>query len=269
MRLSETIRKLHLLQTLDALAFGFNCLRYMMRNRRFVQLHPDYPLPPPALAYDAFGYVNWDLYHQSGIRHASIIAEIIKRHLPMEREVKVLEWGCGPGRVIRHLPDALSQPMKITGTDYNEKTIAWCKCAFPQFQFVVNDLTPPLPINNEVFDVILARSVFTHLSEEAHFKWMTELRRLLHPDGVIILTTQGQFFRDLHLNSEEKSRFDDEQLIVRANVKEGLKWYSAFHPEQFVRDKLLNGLNILEHLPGPVTAMFEQDIWVASRLRNV
>ncbi|MDZ7626597.1 MAG: class I SAM-dependent methyltransferase [Ignavibacteriaceae bacterium] len=107
------------------------------------------------------------------------------------KNIKILEWGCGPARIIRHLPRLLNDSCEIYGSDYNSKTIVWCKKIFPEFNFSKNNLQPPLEFENNFFDIIYATSVFTHLSEEMHYAWMNELKRVCKPNGIIFLTTHG------------------------------------------------------------------------------
>lgn len=43
-----------------------------------------------------------------------------------------------------------------------------------------------------MFDLVFAYSVFSHLSEETHEKWLEEFRRILKPGGLLIVTTWGR-----------------------------------------------------------------------------
>lgn len=256
----QFLRQLRLLDAADMLHYLWLVVRNWKKNRRFRKEHRDYPLPPPAIAFDAYGYVDWKLYHDSGIRHADVLADIINRFFG-DRPLSILEWGCGPGRVIRHLQECLKQPCALTGSDINRKSIKWCQANLPAIRFVENGVEPPLPFGAAAFDCIIARSVFTHLSEPMHYAWRDELLRVLNPGGLILLTAHGDLFRNLHLNDEEKQAFDAGRLVVRGGILEGRKWYTAFHPPTFMKNSLLKDLAIVLHVPGPVASMFEQDLW--------
>jgi ubiquinone/menaquinone biosynthesis C-methylase UbiE len=158
----------------------------------------------------------------------------------------ILDWGCGPARVIRHMPRLLSNKVKLYGTDYNEKSINWCKNNIKEIEFNHNSLEATLPYKDSSFDAIYGISIFTHLSKELHFNWFKELKRILRPGGIILLTTQGENFKP-KLSTYERNLFDNGELIVRGNVKEGHRTYSAFHPDQFLK-LLFTDLEILEKI---------------------
>jgi len=266
--ITNLLRDLRLLQLVDTVFLLVHLAKNKRINDRFKQLHPTYPLPPADLAFDAYGYVHWPRYDESGKKHAAILSSVINETLGARADASILEWGCGPARIIRHLNEFLVPPRSLTGCDFNRRSIAWCRSNFPEIQFVENELAPPLPFESNSFDAVIARSVFTHMSEAMQLAWAEELRRILKPTGVLLITTQGDFFRGLHLNQQEKTEYDQGKPVVRANVKEGLKWYSAFHPEAFVRNRLLAGMQIVMHKPGPVAEYFEQDLWVATNRSN-
>lgn len=259
--IATVLRKLHLLGIADTTKRLWDTLRNRRLNARFRKEFPDFPLPPAALAFEAHGYVDAYKYRESGLRHAELLATIINRYKP-GRPLSVLEWGCGPGRIIRHLAAALGGEVELTGTDVDRRCVEWCRAHLPGIRFLENELAPPLPFENASFDVILARSVFTHLSEPSHFAWRDELLRVLKPDGLLLITTQGYFHRTLFLTAAEQKRFDAGELVVRTGASEGHKWCSAFQPEAFMRNRMLSSLKVLEHRAGPVAPMFEQDLWV-------
>jgi SAM-dependent methyltransferase len=256
----QFLRKLRLLDAADMLHFLYLVARHWRKNRLFRREHRDYPVPSAAVAFDAYGYVDWKLYRDSGIQHARVLAEIITQYFG-DRPLSIFEWGCGPGRVIRHLQESLKQPCVLTGSDINRKSVDWCRANLPSIHFAENGAEPPLPFEAGSFDCIIARSVFTHLSEPMHYAWRDELLRVLKPGGLILLTAHGEFFKNLHLSDAEKQEFDAGRLVVRGGILEGRKWYTAFHPPAFMKNNLLKDLKILIHVPGPVAPMFEQDLW--------
>lgn len=257
------LRQWRLLSAVDTLRYFAERVRNYRINSRFIAENPNYPVPPPALAFDAYGYIHWPLYRNSGIQHARLLLACLQPHLKRPLS-SLLEWGCGPGRVIRHLREELPETVELVGCDVNPKSIAWCRAYLPGIRFFQNVFTPPLPLESGAYDVIIARSVFTHLSEAMHHAWRDELVRVLKSDGLLIVTTQGRFFRDLHLSADEQRRFDAGELVVRGHITEGRKWFSAFHPESFMRERFFVGMKILEYRPGPVAPLFEQDLWIAT-----
>ena len=171
----------------------------------------------------------------------------------------VLDWGCGPARVIRHLP-ALIENGTFYGSDYNRKSIAWCASNFKNIYFHTNDLMPGLVYEKEWFDFIYAISIFTHLSREAHEAWMNELIRVLKPGGILLITLHGRGFRE-KLTPIEQERFDADDLVIRGKVMEGHRTFTAFHPVNWVKIWTLS-LTVLEFIPG---GPGEQDVWILKK----
>ena len=97
------------------------------------------------------------------------------------------DFGGSTGRVFRHFhfqsPDwkVWSSDFKMTSVDWNLKHFPSEIMAFQGVYF------PFLPVEDRSFDLITAMSVFTHI-DETETSWLLELRRILKPDGVAIIT---------------------------------------------------------------------------------
>ena len=242
-------------------------IRYRLALRRgragkelFQKTHAGVALPPEEVLYDAWGGLNWDNYWTSGQASASYLARIIKTHL---RGGAVLEWGCGPARIVRHLPGALGADFQVIGTDYNRSAIAWCKEHVKGVRFEENQLAPPLPFEDASVACVYAISVFTHLPETEHYSWIRHLFRLLEPGGLLIFSTHSDATRR-QLFAGERRAYDSGALVVRGNVEEGRRTFLAYHPIPFVR-KLLSDFEILRHEPSPVPILYLQDLWIARK----
>lgn len=100
---------------------------------------------------------------------------------------RMLDFGCGPGRYIRHL-EQLAETTEINGADIDEHMIAWLRDNVPYGRFEVLPHEPPSTYPDHHFDLILNHSVFTHLPEPLQDAWMAELHRITQPGGVLLLT---------------------------------------------------------------------------------
>jgi SAM-dependent methyltransferase len=97
------------------------------------------------LAFDAFGHTNYDAYLRTGVAHVRFVAETAREYVP-ESRLRILEWGCGPGRIIRHLPGLLAdRAVTVVGVDFSAESIEWCQRSIPGLTFECNNLQPPLP----------------------------------------------------------------------------------------------------------------------------
>jgi SAM-dependent methyltransferase len=130
----------------------------------------------------------------------------LERALPDDFDLRgrrVLDFGCGAGRVLRQLyPIAASG--EFWGCDTYEPTIAWLEQNLsPPFRFYVND-ERPMPHPDEYFDLIFAISVFTHITHE-WAAWLLELHRILKPEGLLAATFIGpdSWERSLHRRVDE------------------------------------------------------------------
>ncbi len=248
---------------IDRLAYWRRLALTARSNRAFRAAHPAFAAPPLPLLWDAQATTDLAEYKRSGEEAGALYWVLIRPYLDLAsaRPPRVCEWGCGPGRIMRHLPSlAAGALVEFYGSDYNRAAIAWCRAHLPGVTFLENDLAPPLPVADGFFDLVFCRSVFTHLSPDMHDRWIVELRRVVRPSGVVILTTHGDAYRP-RLTARERARFDAGELVVRTLGREGRKLFAAFHPPGFVRARLLRDLSILEHRAGEGT----QDIWVTRR----
>jgi SAM-dependent methyltransferase len=263
-RITGLLRKARLLALADRAMLRVELFRRRRVNRRFLAEHPGFAVPPAALAYDAYNHVNWQEYHDSGILHARLIAGLVREHLAAD-PLKICEWGCGPGRVIRHVRDALAdRTVKLLGTDYNPASVAWCRTHISGVEFRENGLEPPLPLEAEELDVLYAISVFTHLSAEGHLRWIEEVFRVVRPSGIVIFTTHGDACRD-RLLPHEQQEYRAGNLVVRGGVYEGSKCFVAYHPPAYVRERLLQDADVAAHLPSPAAYQMVQDVWIARK----
>jgi len=242
------------MQASDKMRYQIHRLKMKSKNREFLKDQPGLVLPPDYMMYESF-LLDYQRYYENGRKTADWLLEIIKKHRDLEK-ADILDWGCGPARILRHLPDLVPEAHSFSGTDYNKNTISWCKQSLPGMNFSDNQLMPPLLYQDNSFDLIYGISIFTHLSEEAHLKWLEELTRVLRKDGIIFLTLHGEGFLN-KLSEAEKQIFQSGQLVVRGQVKEGHRTFAAFQPPDYVR-KWTEELTLLEHIPGKN----EQDVWV-------
>jgi SAM-dependent methyltransferase len=121
---------------------------------------------------------------------------------------RVLDVGCGIGRMARPLAGYLSSDGAYEGFDVNPDGIAWCRRRYrrhPGFGFQVADIfnaryNPAgahradeyrFPYEDATFDFVLATSVFTHLLEADAANYLAECARVLAPGGRLALYTIG------------------------------------------------------------------------------
>lgn len=206
------------------------------------------PLPPPHLRTLTAGTADSGWFLESGRSSAETIREAAGRNgAELDSIGRMLDFGCGCGRVLRHWQHLAG--VEIHAAEPDARLTEWCAHNLP-FAFVSPSYAlPPLPYETDAFDLVYAVSVFTHLTEQAQLLWMTELARVIHPGGLLLLTVHGDRYRE-GLRGAERTAYDAGRLVVRHASGAGTNLCCAFHPARFVRERLAAGFDLLEHTTG-------------------
>jgi SAM-dependent methyltransferase len=174
----------------------------------------------------------------------------------------ILDFGCGCGRVVRHLW-AADPRLNVWGTDINAEQVAWCRANLPFARVDVNGPRPPLAAPESTFGLAYAFSVFTHLSAELQGSWLRELVRVLRPGGYLLISLHGAAAA-ARLAPADRERFASGDLVVLnpelANDAERYGQCAAYHPPAYVNGELASDLELLAHIPGVADAR-RQIIW--------
>lgn len=234
------------------------------RNRRWRHSHSEeLPLPPPSLMWEVVNHADIELFLSGGRERANAIGHAFAASgFDLHGARRVLDFGCGCGRIIRHWSDRTATEWH--GSDVNERLVVWCRDHLSFGRFAVNDLAPPLRYETGSFDAIYAISVLTHLDEDLGNRWLAELRRILHPDGALLVTTHGDAWLD-SLDDQEQARYRAGSIVVRSNQGLGSNLCETYHPPACFRaiaDRLFGQVH---HLPQGRPGQRAQDMWVLRR----
>lgn len=218
------------------------------------------PIPPTRLIFLVANSREVSWFLQSSYIGSQSIRHVLQYNgFRMEDLSRILDFGCGCGRIIRKW-HALQGP-RLYGTDYNPDLIRWCRSKLGDLAtFNTNDLNPPLAYEDGMFGFVYAISVFTHLPEDLQLAWMSELTRVLEPSGLLLITTHGES-RLYELDSEQQQQFQVGQLVVQGATVAGANTCNAYHPEQYVCDHLVKDLEVVDFVPRG-SRDTDQDIWL-------
>lgn len=259
--LLQVIRSLGLSHLLDRGRYLYNKVRMRAANQQFKANNPDFVLPPDYLVYESFR-LDYAAYKRTGKTAAQWIKEHFATHQQQLNKLSILDWGCGPGRVLRHLPEVFGDDGDYHGADPNERSVHWCQSNLPKVSVSQSQLNPPLPYTDQQFDLLYGISIFTHLSASAHDSWMKELMRVLKPGGMALITTHGPAYR-VKLTKSEQVIYDADNWVIRGGVDEGHRVYTAYHPPQRFRELVAPFAEVLTYVAGQPTSWgIEQDTWV-------
>jgi len=204
------------------------------------------PLPPPALAERVSGVVG-EHFRLQGLKMFTDLMDILDR-FAIPRQGRLLDWGCGCGRVLRwfllrhdfHLLNfegANESPLAL-GCDVDPEALEWCRINLrAPFELVPFD--PPTALPSGAYDLVIASSVLTHLDRRRQEQWLQEVHRWLAPGGHFIASTNAEFaFRSKHpeISLQGWRKWVDEKL------------------GRFIRPKLVRG--ILDDMPDPSIRWF-------------
>jgi SAM-dependent methyltransferase len=158
-------------------------------------------LPPPRLRYKVAGTEDVDWFTSSGrMSLADLSRGLAAIGRSFEEFSHVLEWGCGCGRILRHLSPPLA-PRRIYGFDIDQEAISWVNGNLPWVETSRTDGLPPLPYADASFDLIFNHSVMSHLDAFYQDAWLGELRRTLRPGGIATLTVHGRHAFQMFLDA--------------------------------------------------------------------
>jgi hypothetical protein len=107
----------------------------------------------------------------------------------------VIDFGSGWGRISRMLL-AYVAPAKLYAIDVDLEMTALVGTTLPGVNVLTVQPFPPTVLRDGMADSVLAFSVFSHLSPDAHEAWAREFGRLVAASGMVFFTLLDQVFFD-------------------------------------------------------------------------
>jgi SAM-dependent methyltransferase len=170
----------------------------------------------------------------------------LQRHAQLQPHDRVLDVGCGIGRVALPLLHVVEPPGSYDGFDIVPHAIRWCtehiSANAPHFRFVLADVfngdyNPRgreaaaryrFPYESAAFDVVFATSVFTHMPAAEVGNYLREIARVLAPGGRCLITW-------FLLNDESRAMLQAGKAVLdfRHPVEHGLS-IDARNPERAI-----------------------------------
>ncbi len=103
---------------------------------------------------------------------------------------RVLDLGCGNGRLRQFLPDTLVRFGDYFGLDVSEKLLNIAREKHPKDNFFKGSFADPLPFGADNFDLVVSIAAFHHLlSKKEQQQCLAEIYRMLKPGGRVFITT--------------------------------------------------------------------------------
>ncbi len=128
---------------------------------------------------------NYNLIAEDYERSRNFIWDIEKISTYLEQNDKILDIGCGSGRMVKILKD---KNIDYVGIDISEALIKIARKRYPNNNFMVDDgLSLSFP--DCTFDKIFCIRTFHHIpSFVLRTRFLSEIARVLKPNGLLVIT---------------------------------------------------------------------------------
>jgi ubiquinone/menaquinone biosynthesis C-methylase UbiE len=192
----------------------------------------------------------WQVAHNVGAGDFRAIGEnllgVLLAHAGLKPDDRVLDIGCGAGRVARPLADHLSSAGGYVGFDVSRRAITGCRRRFaaarPDFAFHhadvrnadynprggVDETAYAFPCADATIDLAFATSVFTHMRIEPVRHYLGEAARVLKPGGRLAFTAY------LIDDDSRRALAEDRAGMRFAPWREGSWVLDPGHPERAI-----------------------------------
>lgn len=188
-------------------------IQHLPIDWRFARTSRDenhWPIPPPYLRYRVAGSYDVADFHVSGREGRDAFERALETTTgnTLQSYESILDFGVGCGRIVRWL-EPHARNARLYGSDIDDWAVRWCNKNLPFVTCAVNQPLPPLPFETDQFDLIYSHSVFTHLDEGYQDAWLKELRRVLRPGGIALLTVHGDRAFETFIRSSTRRGIPD------------------------------------------------------------
>lgn len=248
------------------LSEGRTAARIRLRYR--ADFRDGIPDPPTPLRYRVINDENLLHYWFGGLQTFGEFYEAIRRRRDPATVGRLLDWGCGCGRVtsffLKYLPAA-----DLHACDIDPEAIAWCRENLSSGRFSVIDSLPPTPYPDSHFEVVISYSVLTHLTQEHQRRWLGEIERVLAPGGLFLATVHGDFAAsftpDSRIGQDLASRGISDGTLDPAldGIAPEAYYRSTYQSRSYTVSELFGTFEVLDYVPGGMTNF--QDLIVARK----
>ena len=133
-----------------------------------------------------------------------------------DKSQKILEAGCGPGRIVKYL---FNKGYNVTGIDFIKTAIDKIKKDSP-FLDVSTQSIMKTNFNDEQFDTILAFGLYHNFKIEDVIIAINETLRILKSGGILCFSFRLDNIQNYILDNLKENKKNDKKLFHKLNLKE-------------------------------------------------
>ena len=236
------------------------------------------PVPPPDLRR-VDGAPEEPLYLWTGLVEVTNFFAIYQRlgNQPHDRPTRVLDFGCGSGRLARYLN--MHADVEPFAVDANPLLVEWCQLNLDRAVTLLQAGRQRLPFGDGMFDFIYATSLFTGVAHNRMTQWFDEITRVLAPGGLLLAVTYGPVaLNAIRTSAAHRTTFQLTAArateLIKALAEEGRihlpseqsdtgDGFTFIHPDYPAANWNPEAFEVLQHISGGLRAW--QDIVVLQR----
>lgn len=163
---------------------------------------------------------------------------------------KILDLGCGNGRLIRALTEA-NKKFDYLGVDFSPDLIKYAKQAFPDKKFIISDISE-VSFTPASFDAVFIIATFHHLdTKKQRLELLQKINTWLKPGGFLFMTNwnlwQPKYLKDYFKNFWQKRSYKDFFVSwqMYSDKKEKFwRYYHSFSRSELEKLLLISGFDL-------------------------
>jgi len=154
------------------------------------EIHPDCQMLDFSLRHHQDAALSVSQYFAVALQQYHTMRQISRRVFGERRDLRVLDFACGYGRLLRFLVHSLPKE-QIWASDIQVDAVDYVRDRFG-VHAVPSTAAPEDFELDRRFDMIWVASLFSHLPEPLFQRWLKRLSELLAPGGILCFSTHGE-----------------------------------------------------------------------------
>lgn len=208
----------------------------------------------------AGGYYPY-LFNLNGYSTYKNIIKILNNVVgkPLGDYEALFDWGCGCGRTSRFFGREEKCPA-VLGADIVPELVEYCQKQYSFGEFSQVNTVPPTPYAGSSFDLVIALSVLTHIKEDEHLMWLSELERITKAGAILLLSIHnynslaymGFTRKPVLMDNFNKYGFADAGQCDNLDgfIKEKDYYHNVFHSEEYIEKIWSKYFDVVEVVVG-------------------